>query len=182
MSNIDNKWKLIKSKPVFKTKWLTILKNDYVFPGGKVAEGYYHLSRPDYVLLVAIDSDKNIIVEKNYRRGVDNFIYELPAGWIDDGETPQQAAKRELKEETGYVAHVDIVAEIYAQPGFSSMKAYVALAKIDKSIKGMQIMGIDENIKYELINMSLIKQMIIKGEIKDMGFLSAFQVITARFG
>lgn len=176
MSNANKKWKLIKSKPVFESKWLTILENDYELPDGSKGEGYYHLSRPNYVLVIAIDKDNKIVVEENYRRGVDDFVYELPAGWVDEGESPKQAAERELKEEAGYSGEVKILGGIYAQPGFSSMKAFVATAKIDHSLKGDQELGHDEHIDYKLIDLEKVREMIQEGEIKDMGFLSAMQL------
>lgn len=176
MKSIDKKWTLVKSKPVFESKWLSVFENDYKLPNGKELKNYYHLARPNYVLIIAIDKDKNIIVERNYRRGVDDFVYELPAGWIDEKETPDEAARRELAEETGYIAEVKILGEIYPQPSFSSMIAYVALAKIDHSLKDEQKLDHDEHIKYELISLRLIKQMIAEGKIKDMGFLSALQL------
>jgi len=176
MNNTDKKWKLVKSKPVFESKWLSVLENDYELPDGKEAKGYYHLSRPDYILVIAIDKGNNVVVERNYRRGVDDFVYELPAGWVEANETVEQAATRELLEETGYAAEVKILGKIYPQPGFCSMLAYVAMARIDESQKGKQALGQDEDVKYELINLRQIKQMVARGEIKDMGFLSALQL------
>lgn len=115
------KWKLVKSKPVFESKWMSIFNNTYKLPDGKVVENYLHLKRPDYVLIIAKDKYGNILLERNYRRGVDDFVYELPAGWIDKGESSSEAAVRELKEETGYGGEVSEVWEVYPQPAFSSM-------------------------------------------------------------
>lgn len=176
MSDKDKKWKLINSKPVFETKWLSIYENDYKLPDGKVVEGYYHLDRPHYVLIVAIDSKKQLVVERNYRRGVDEFVLELPAGWVDEGETPKEAAERELQEETGYKGEAKILGEIYAQPGFSSMKAYVAFVSIDHVLKGEQDLDHDEHIDYELIGIDEVQKLITENKIKDMGFLSAMQM------
>ena len=148
----------MNSKPIFESKYISILENDYELPDGKQGKGYYHLSRPNYVLVVAIDKDNKIVMEKTYRRGVDDFVYELPAGWIDEGESPKQAAERELKEETGYSSEVEVVGEMYAQPGFSSMKAFVALARIDKSLKTEQNLREDEQIDYELIGLGKVKE------------------------
>lgn len=176
MNAINTKWKLVKSQPVFESKWLSVFENDYNLPNGKEVKNYYHLARPNYVLIIAIDKDNNIIVERNYRRGVDDFVYELPAGWLEEKETPDETARRELEEETGYIAEVKTLGEIYPQPSFSSMIAYVALAKINSSLRKEQKLDHDEHIKYELISLRLVKQMIAEGTIKDMGFLSALQL------
>ena len=172
----DKKWKLLQSKPVFESKFLSVFENDYELPDGTEGKGYYHLSRPHYVLIVAIDTNNQLVVERNYRRGVDDFVYELPAGWIDEGESPQQAAERELKEETGYTGEVKILGELYTQPAFCSMKAFVGFARIDSAQKGAQKLESDEHIDCELIPIEKIREMINNGEIKDMGFLSALQM------
>lgn len=177
MKKSKKRWKLLKSKPILETKWMSVYSNDYKLPDGKIGKDYYHLARPNYVLIVAIDQFNRIIVQKNYRRGVDDFVYELPAGWVDDGETPKQAAERELKEETGYMGNAEIVGVIYPQPGFSSMKAYGALIKIKDDKKGEQELGHDEHINYELLEYGKVQEMLKKGEIKDMGFLSLMTLI-----
>jgi ADP-ribose pyrophosphatase len=174
MNKILKKWELIRKKEIFKSKWLSLYNNTYKLPDGNIGEDYFHLDRPNYVLIIAIDEKNRLIVEKNYRRGVDDFVYELPAGWIDDGEDANQAAKRELQEETGYIVeNVEILGHVYPQPAFSSMEADVVLVKIKNKNKGNQDLGHDENIDFELIDLEKVRGMIKKGKIKDMGFLSA---------
>ncbi|MBN1168923.1 NUDIX hydrolase [Candidatus Woesebacteria bacterium] len=180
MKKSEKRWKLLKSKPIFETKWMSLYSNDYELPNGKVAKDYFHLARPNYVLIIAIDDSDRIVVEKNYRRGVDDFVYELPAGWLDEGETPEEAAERELKEETGYIGKAEMVGELYPQPGFSSMKAYGALVRINKEDKGEQELGHDEHIDYELIDLDEVQKMLKDGKIKDMGFLSLLTLVRNR--
>lgn len=180
MKKSEKRWKLLKSKPIFETKWMSVYSNDYKLPDGKIGKDYYHLARPNYVLIFAIDDSKRIIVQKNYRRGVDDFVYELPAGWVDEDETPKKAAERELKEETGYIGEAEIVGEIYPQPGFSSMRAYGALIKIKKDNKGEQELGHDEQIDYDLLELGKVKRMLKEGKIKDMGFLSLLALVKDR--
>lgn len=122
-----------------------------------------------------------MVVERQYRRRVDEFVYEVPAGTIDIGETPVEAAIRELKEETGISGEGEMVKEIYTQPGFTSMKAYVVVLKIT-DINGTHSREHDENIEFELMPMERINKMITDGEIKDMGFLTALAIWKATEG
>ena len=171
----NQKWKLINKRNVFESKWMNIEDRSYELPDGKVVKGYYHLDRPNYVLILAINNENQIVVEKQYRRGVDEFVYELPAGWMNTDESPVEAAKRELSEETGYVGNGEKFIEIFPQPGFSSMKAFVVILSINDN-KVNENRDSDEILSYELIGIEKIKAMLKNGEIKDMGFLSALTI------
>ena len=124
-------------------------------------------------MILAVSDNDQIIVERQYRRGVDDFVYEIPAGWIEDGETPLQAGIRELKEETGFTGTGEKWYEIYPEPAFMSMKAYVVPLRFSSENEGKAQLGMDEHLKYELMDIDKVKEMIKNGEIKDMGFLSA---------
>jgi 8-oxo-dGTP pyrophosphatase MutT (NUDIX family) len=176
MTYDDKKWKLLGKKNVFDSKWLSVEDRSYELPDGKVVEVYYHLNRPDYVLILAVDKHQRIVVEKQYRRGVDDFVYELPAGWINKDDIQLYAAKRELLEETGFIGVGSQVFEIYPHPGFCSMKAYLVVLKIQDE-KGDEKQEEDETLSYELVDLFKIKKMIADNEIKDMGFLSAFSLL-----
>jgi ADP-ribose pyrophosphatase len=65
---------------------------------------YYSLRVPDFAVVVALTEDHRMLAVKQYRPSVEHYTVELPSGWVDPGETPLQAAQRELLEETGYAA------------------------------------------------------------------------------
>lgn len=160
------KWKLINSKNVLSSKWMSVEKRTYQLPDGKIIDDFYHLKRSDYVLIVAQNKKNEIVFLKQYRRGVDDEVYELPAGWIEKGETPEEAALRELKEETGLTGEVIFVQPLYTQPEFTDMKAFVVGVDVDANSKNF-------------ITIKEIDHMIKSGEIKDMGFLSALSILKA---
>jgi ADP-ribose pyrophosphatase len=168
------KWLLVDSKRVLSSKWLSVEQRTYKLPNGKIVDDYYHVDRPDYVLVVATDKNNRLLLERQYRRGVDDFVYELPAGWIKEGETPIQTAKRELKEETGAIGTGDRVVEIFPQPGFSSMKAFVCFLTVDGQTDRQP--GEDEFIAVEWMQRETVNQMIRTGQLKDMGSLAALNL------
>jgi ADP-ribose pyrophosphatase len=92
--------KPLKTQVEFATPWFQIL-------GKTMREGeapYYSLKLPDYAAVVAITEDNKVLIVRQYRPAVERYTLELPSGLVDPGETPVEAAGRELLEETGYEA------------------------------------------------------------------------------
>ncbi len=84
----------------------------------------------DAVVLLPILDSGDIIFVKQYRATVNNWVLELPAGRVDDGEDPQDAAIRELEEETGYRASdLKLLARVYVSPGYSDERQWIFLAR-----------------------------------------------------
>ena len=96
------KWEILSSDYLLKSKWLTVRKDYVRMPSGIEMDDYYVLEYPDWINVIAITEDGKFVIERQYRHGTQSVDYELCAGTIEDGETPIDAAKRELFEETGY--------------------------------------------------------------------------------
>ncbi len=82
-----------------------------------------HGEKPDAVVIIATSEDgERILVNKEYRMAVGDWVYNFPAGLIDEGEEPQESAKRELWEETGLELYEinDIIGPSYSAVGFSN--------------------------------------------------------------
>lgn len=71
-------------------------------PNGVEVPDFYITEAPDWVNVIAITTEGKFIIEEQYRHGIQKVCFELCAGMVDEGETPLEAAKRELLEETGY--------------------------------------------------------------------------------
>lgn len=104
---IDNeksrKWEILSSEYICKRPWLTARRDTVRLPDGRVNPEYYVLEYPEWVNVIAITRDGKFVMERQYRHAVEMTCYELPCGVMEKGETPEQAAKRELEEETGYI-------------------------------------------------------------------------------
>jgi len=173
------KWILKSSKPVYESKWISLYDREYEIPNGETHSNYMHVVRGDYVLVVAIDAEDNIVMEYHYRRATDDFYWEVPAGGIDKGETPEEAALRELKEETGYSADVIRTIQVDPQPGFIKMKAYVVFCKL-KGQKSQPQREIDEEeMIVKNVTLDEVREMFTRGEIRDMGSTAAVGLFLA---
>ena len=98
----EGKWKTLKSEYLFNRPWLTVRRDRVQIPNGQINDEFYVLEYPDWVNVIAITEDGDFVMERQYRHGLGKTCYEIPAGVIEEGETPLDAAKRELLEETGY--------------------------------------------------------------------------------
>lgn len=138
----------------------------------------FKLTRPDAVaiLLYNEDSRKVILVRQNrypimHKEKED--ILEIVAGKIDGGETPEQAAIREIEEEVGYNITEDMLhcrTETYPSPGYSSETVYIFLAFVNNSHKtsdGGGVVGEHENIDIVELDRVEFKARIRDGKIKD---------------
>ena len=97
-------WKLLKTEYLVDAPWLKVAKETCELPNGKVIDDFYTLWQPDWVLILARTAEGKWVMTEQYRHGTGKIALEFPAGIIDKGETPEQAAIRELQEECGYKA------------------------------------------------------------------------------
>ncbi len=95
-------WKLLSSEFLVDAPWLKVAKETCELPNGKVIDDFYTLWQPDWVLILARTTEGKWVMTEQYRHGTGKIALEFPAGIIDKGETPEEAAIRELQEECGY--------------------------------------------------------------------------------
>jgi len=120
--------KIISSEERFKSKIFTVTEDHAVDPDGfEIRRAIIH--HPGSAVMMAVDNKKRILLVRQYRLPAQKSMWELPAGRIDPGEKPLQAAKRELIEETGFRARKwKKLAGYYPSPGFLAEKMVLFLA------------------------------------------------------
>ena len=134
-------------------------------PNGNIVEREVVEFRESVVVLPIL-SDDRIVLIKQYRVPIERWIYELPAGVIEHGETPEESAKRELIEETGYKAkELKKLFEMYLAPGYSTEKMHAFLA-YDLEYVG-SAPEVYEVIKVQPVKLKEALNMIKRGEIPD---------------
>jgi len=161
---------VLSSKVVYQGPLFCVRHDRLIEPGGRTNERDV-IRHNGSVVILAIDNSKNkrdpwVVLERQYRHAANQYLWELPAGKLDAGETPLAGAQRELAEETGYRAKKwRPLVEYYASPGFlgESMKVFLA----EGLQPGETHLEADEEIELRLVKLSELLKMIEKGAILD---------------
>ncbi len=124
------------------------------------------LRHPGAVAILAVDDAGRVLLERQYRPVVGEWLYEVPAGTLEPGEDPLETAKRELLEETGYTASSwRRLLVFYTSPGVSTEVMHLYEAR------GLRYRGArpeeDELIETVFVPLSKAVEMIWSGEIRD---------------
>lgn len=165
MNSIEIKpWEVLESSIVFSNRWLRVRKDVCRTNRGNIAD-YYVVERFDYVLVVALTPESQVLVVRQYKHGVGKVVCELPAGYIEDGEDALACARRELREETGYEAErIEPLAVLYASPSASQHRAHLFLATGLRSM-GEQRLDDNEQIAVEKMDFATAVQAVIHNQV-----------------
>ena len=167
---MKNQEKKLSSEVVYNGKIFKVTKDDVECPNGQktIREIVHH--RGGVAILFKVDD--RFIFEKQYRYALQEEIIEMPAGKLEEGETPLEAAKRELLEETGYRPLEMIhLGDSYPTPGYSS--EIIHLYYCPKAVKEERHLDKDENIELIYLTLDEIEQMIADNTIKDSKTVAA---------
>lgn len=95
-------WRVLSSEYIARRPWFTVRRESVQLPTGAVVPEWYVFEFPDWVNVIAVTDDGHFVMISQYRHALGDTRYELVAGTCEQGETPEQSARRELQEEAGY--------------------------------------------------------------------------------
>lgn len=157
--------KTVSSQRVFEGRALKLRIDTVLKRGGKQTTREI-VEHSDCVAVVVVDSKDRAILVRQYRKAVDKFLLEIPAGSIEPGEQPIECVRRELQEETGYLPNrIERLGGFYSAPGYCTeyLHLYLATHLIPSRRKAEDT----EEIEVVRIPLSRIPDMIASGEICD---------------
>ena len=158
----------VSSRRVYSGKIVALDIDQVRFPDGKIGELEIirHPGASAVVPLLDAADDPQVLLIKQYRYAANGYVYEIPAGRIDAGETPEQCARRELREETGYAAgKMELLSSIYTTPGFIDERIHLFVA--EDLTGGAVNQEPDEFMELHPMLLSRVVAMIRSGEIVD---------------
>lgn len=146
------------------------LRRDRFSLGGKTIDKEI-VEHQDSVGIVAV-TGSDVVLVTQYRRAAGKVLLEIPAGKIERGETPRQAAIREMAEEIGCSGKLKPLLKWYLAPGYSTELMYVFVATNLRKIERGPLDD-DENIRIRKIKMSAAVNKCLSGEIRDCKTVAA---------
>ena len=124
----DGKARLVRSRRIFEGRIVTLDVDRVVEPSGLEAEREV-IRHPGAAVMLAVTDDRNVLFVRQYRYAAAEIMLEVPAGTIDPGEAPDETARRELVEETGYhPTRLEKIAEFFPSPGILAELMHLYLA------------------------------------------------------
>lgn len=160
-----NKEITVKSEKIFEGKIINLRVDTVELQNQKYAKREIVEHRGASAIIAINDKDEILLV-KQYRKSIEDYTIELPAGKIDVSEEPVDCAYRELKEETGYQAKdMTKVYEFYSSPGFSNEKIHLYIT--EGIIFTEAQLDEDECIDVITVNKEKAKEMVNSSQISD---------------
>jgi len=167
-------WKLLSSIKEKSYKIFDLRIDRAVSPRTGEEHDFYIFESHEWVNIIPVTKDREVVLIKQYRHGVRDVVLEIPGGIVEPGDTPLDAAIRELKEETGYTAkEMVLLGRTHANPAFMNNRCYSYLA-LDSFPDGAQDLDDKEDIEVLLRPLDDIPRMIREGEITHSLILAAF--------
>jgi hypothetical protein len=168
------KWKVIKSQNLDSYKVFSTRKDISLSPMTGEEHDFYVVEAPDWVNVVAITPDDQIVLIEQYRHGIRSITLEIPGGMVDGGESPLEAGKRELLEETGYESDEWIcIGKINPNPAIQNNTCYTFLAINARRVRVPSFEG-TEDIAVLVAPSTNIISLITEGKITHALVVVAF--------
>lgn len=177
-SKFDNV-RVVKSKTIYKKHRGAIVEDVVEFADGSTHEWVYFKTSGTAVAIAAFTKNNEMILTKQYRHPFGKIIYDIPAGGAENGETLQEAALRELEEETGYTAEkLEWIGRFTWAPG--TMGPATVEIFFTKSLKPKCGFDSDEIADVELRDFSDVLRKVSKGKFIDSALVIATLLVALK--
>lgn len=170
------KWSVRRSTRLNSYRIFSTRKDSCVSLSNGREHDFYIIESPDWVNVIAVTEDGRFVMIRQFRHGTKCITLEIPGGMVDSGESPLDAARRELLEETGYSAEKwDRLGVVSPNPAIMNNSCHIFLASDARKVSEPDFDG-TEDIETDLLDPGEVKGMITSGEIDHSLVLSAFSL------
>lgn len=173
-------WDILSTEHLLQNPFLCVRRERVRVPTGEEAD-YYINEREGWAAVFGVTPEGKVVLNRQYKHGVRRVITELPAGSIDPGESPEEAARREFLEETGYEAgDLEFIARYAIDPTSCDGFMYLYYANPVRRVGPRTSTDPLERIENILVDVSDLRTMIGSGEIDAMGQVAAILTVLGK--
>lgn len=161
----DNPFTTLRSRVIWRSPWYALRQDDIRLPDGSESV-YTVVERQQAVFIVPALTDGRLALIRNYRYTLDDWLWEVPAGSLQIGESPVEAARRELAEEIGgQTGRLEPITSFYTMPGICNELSHVFLAY--DVVLGTPRREPSEVMECHTFGVETVAEMIMSGELND---------------
>lgn len=177
-------WKILRSDYVVETPYLRLRRDRIELPSGAQIDDYFVRESRGFTVVFALTTDERVILVRQYKHGIGAGVLELPAGAIDESESPVACAARELAEETGFVAGapgLEHVTTLITDPTNSDSRFHLFLATSARRV-AEQDLDPTEDIVVEFATLAEARRYVRDGTIDVSSHVAAIYFMLDRLG
>lgn len=177
---MNEPWVVLGEQTPFENKWVKVRTQRLRLPDGREYE-YSLVDRPHQgVGIILFDDEGRLLIEREYRHGVGEVVWQFPGGLIDGDEDPLLSAQRELREETGYRASEwEQLTWFYDNPALGNAASLLFVAR-GAEREGEPMWDSAEQMTQEWVTVKWLREAIRRGDIVDRVVLAAVAQLWAR--
>ena len=175
-------WRILGSEYRIQTKFLRLRADRVELPSGDVVDDYFVRESRGFCVVFALTPEQNVLLVRQYKHGIREIVTELPAGMIDEDETPETCAARELAEETGYTGSApQHVRTFLSDPTNATARFHLFVVR-DAVRTREPSFDLTEEIEVELAPVDEVRAMALDGRIAAGSQVAAVLVALAHLG
>lgn len=172
-SKPPSRWEKLSRASLAKTRIFDLDQITYRHPVRGTERDFVVLNPPDWVNVIAVTPDHQLVLVKQFRYGLDDFALEIPGGVVDKGENFVEAGLRELREETGYEGReARLLGAVSPNPAIQSNRCHIVMVT-DARPTSEVAWDPDEEIEVSLLPVDEVLALARKGEISHSLVLNA---------
>jgi ADP-ribose pyrophosphatase len=173
-------WTRLGSERLIETPYFSLRSDRLRLPDGGIKDPYYVIERPDAAIIFPLTASNEVVLVRQYRPPLEGMELGLPAGLVEEGEEPEEAARRELSEETGYAGgEWEPLGSVASSPSLKDNRAYLFLAR---GVEETSAPDPDEHELVETVRVPVeeLRDLVREGEIVSSSGVAAIMLALER--